>query len=143
MSLEVVRVHCCSVGLRLPRCPLVGSRINALHNCYTEAAQRCKPALDICLVPLDYHCVMEYKIINLFFSVFVCFLSQLLVRAEAKLDVQDKDGDTPLHEALRHHTLSQLRQLQDMQDVSKVEPWEPSKNTVLMHNLSSSLLNIT
>lgn len=55
---------------------------------------------------------------------------QLLVRAEAKLDVQDKDGDTPLHEALRHHTLSQLRQLQDMQDVSKVEPWEPSKNTV-------------
>lgn len=55
---------------------------------------------------------------------------QLLVRAEAKLDVQDKDGDTPLHEALRHHTLSQLRQLQDMQEVSKVEPWEPSKNTV-------------
>lgn len=55
---------------------------------------------------------------------------QLLVRAEAKLDVQDKDGDTPLHEALRHHTLSQLRQLQDMQDVSKLEPWEPSKNTV-------------
>lgn len=59
----------------------------------------------------------------------VC-VPQLLVRAEAKLDVQDKDGDTPLHEALRHHTLSQLRQLQDMQDVSKVEPWEPSKNTV-------------
>lgn len=55
------------------------------------------------------------------------------MRAEAKLDVQDKDGDTPLHEALRHHTLSQLRQLQDMQDVSKVEPWEPSKNTVLTH----------
>lgn len=52
------------------------------------------------------------------------------MRAEAKLDVQDKDGDTPLHEALRHHTLSQLRQLQDMQDVSKLEPWEPSKNTV-------------
>ena len=46
--------------------------------------------------------------------------------------MQDKDGDTPLHEALRHHTLSQLRQLQDMQDVSKVEPWEPSKNTVFM-----------
>ena len=32
----------------------------------------------------------------------------------------DKDGDTPLHEALRHHTLSQLRQLQDMQDVGKL-----------------------
>lgn len=57
------------------------------------------------------------------------------MRAEAKLDVQDKDGDTPLHEALRHHTLSQLRQLQDMQDVSKVEPWEPSKNTVRIHLL--------
>lgn len=57
------------------------------------------------------------------------------MRAEAKLDVQDKDGDTPLHEALRHHTLSQLRQLQDMQDVSKVEPWEPSKNTVRHHSI--------
>uniref|UniRef100_W5M175 E3 ubiquitin-protein ligase MIB1 n=1 Tax=Lepisosteus oculatus TaxID=7918 RepID=W5M175_LEPOC len=58
---------------------------------------------------------------------------RLLVRAEAKLDVQDKDGDTPLHEALRHHTLSQLRQLQDMQDVGKVDsPWEPSKNTLIM-----------
>ena len=34
--------------------------------------------------------------------------------------LQDKDGDTPLHEALRHHTLSQLRQLQDMQDVGKL-----------------------
>ena len=45
---------------------------------------------------------------------------QLLVRESAKLDVPDKDGDTPLHEALRHHTLSQLRQLQDMQDVGKV-----------------------
>ncbi|KAG8442174.1 hypothetical protein GDO86_011104 [Hymenochirus boettgeri] len=58
---------------------------------------------------------------------------RLLVRAEAKLDIQDKDGDTPLHEALRHHTLSQLRQLQDMQDVGKVDTtWEPSKNTLIM-----------
>lgn len=71
---------------------------------------------------------------------FMCFSSQLLVRAEAKLDVQDKDGDTPLHEALRHHTLSQLRQLQDMQDVSKVEPWEPSKNTVHIHLFLTLLL---
>lgn len=45
---------------------------------------------------------------------------RLLVRESAKLDVQDKDGDTPLHESLRHHTLSQLRQLQDMQDVGKL-----------------------
>ncbi|XP_034285477.1 E3 ubiquitin-protein ligase MIB1 isoform X2 [Pantherophis guttatus] len=58
---------------------------------------------------------------------------RLLVRAGAKLDIQDKDGDTPLHEALRHHTLSQLRQLQDMQDVGKVDTaWEPSKNTLIM-----------
>ncbi len=45
---------------------------------------------------------------------------RLLVREGANLNVTDKDGDTPLHEALRHHTLSQLRQLQDMQDVGKV-----------------------
>ncbi|XP_072016181.1 E3 ubiquitin-protein ligase MIB1-like [Amphiura filiformis] len=45
---------------------------------------------------------------------------RLLVRAGSKLDIPDKDGDTPLHEALRHHTLSQLRQLQDMQDVGKL-----------------------
>ncbi|ODN04186.1 E3 ubiquitin-protein ligase mib1, partial [Orchesella cincta] len=45
---------------------------------------------------------------------------RLLVRASANLNLADKDGDTPLHEALRHHTLSQLRQLQDVhQDVSK------------------------
>ena len=43
---------------------------------------------------------------------------RLLVREGCNLNVQDKDGDTPLHEALRHHTLSQLRQLQDMPDVS-------------------------
>jgi len=45
---------------------------------------------------------------------------QLLVREGANLNIPDKDGDTPLHEALRHHTLSQLRQLQDVQDVGKV-----------------------
>ncbi|CAN8025960.1 unnamed protein product [Ixodes persulcatus] len=43
-----------------------------------------------------------------------------LVREGCNLNVPDKDGDTPLHEALRHHTLSQLRHLQDMQDVAKV-----------------------
>jgi len=30
----------------------------------------------------------------------------------------DKDGDSPLHEALRHHTLWQLRTLQDKEDVT-------------------------
>ena len=45
---------------------------------------------------------------------------RLLVRSGANLNITDKDGDTPLHEALRHHTLSQLRQLQDMQDVGKL-----------------------
>ncbi|KAH9491444.1 hypothetical protein Btru_032197 [Bulinus truncatus] len=44
---------------------------------------------------------------------------RLLVREGCNLNIPDKDGDTPLHEALRHHTLSQLRQLQDMQDVGK------------------------
>merc|ERR1712029_968789 len=45
---------------------------------------------------------------------------RLLVRERANMNIQDKDGDTPLHEALRHHTLSQLGQLQDMQDVGKL-----------------------
>lgn len=45
---------------------------------------------------------------------------RLLVREGCNLNITDKDGDTPLHEALRLHTLSQLRQLQDMQDVGQV-----------------------
>ncbi len=47
-------------------------------------------------------------------------LIQLLVREGCNINIPDKDGDTPLHEALRHHTLSQLRQLQDVQDIGKV-----------------------
>jgi E3 ubiquitin-protein ligase mind-bomb len=42
---------------------------------------------------------------------------KLLVQHNCNLNLQDKDGDTPLHCILRHHTLSQLKQLQDMQDV--------------------------
>lgn len=84
-----------------------------------------------CTCQLIFRLFLLFLVFGFWFLVlFSTLCEQLLVRAEAKLDVQDKDGDTPLHEALRHHTLSQLRQLQDMQDVSKVEPWEPSKNTV-------------
>lgn len=47
-------------------------------------------------------------------------LVRLLVKKKASLNIADKDGDTPLHEALRNHTLSQLRQLQDLQDIGRV-----------------------
>ncbi|CAF4858047.1 unnamed protein product, partial [Rotaria sp. Silwood1] len=36
------------------------------------------------------------------------------------VNLADKDGDTCLHEALRHHTLSQLKQLQDVGDSGRV-----------------------
>ena len=42
------------------------------------------------------------------------------MREGANLDIADKDGDSPLHEALRYHTLLQLKQLQDVKDVGKV-----------------------
>lgn len=41
-----------------------------------------------------------------------------MVREGACVNMADKDGDSPLHEALRHHTLWQLRTLQDKQDVT-------------------------
>lgn len=61
---------------------------------------------------------------------------KLLVREGANLNIPDKDGDTPLHEALRHHTLSQLRQLQDNEGFGKLlmglrnvsQSFLPSKN---------------
>ena len=45
---------------------------------------------------------------------------RMLVREGANINITDKDGDTPLHESLRHHTLSQLRQLQDIQEVDNI-----------------------
>uniref|UniRef100_A0A8C6FLP0 RING-type E3 ubiquitin transferase n=1 Tax=Moschus moschiferus TaxID=68415 RepID=A0A8C6FLP0_MOSMO len=81
----------------------------------------------------DGYTALHLAALNNHVEVAELLVHQLLVRAGAKLDIQDKDGDTPLHEALRHHTLSQLRQLQDMQDVGKVDAaWEPSKNTLIM-----------
>lgn len=38
----------------------------------------------------------------------------------ASLDSRDKFGDCPLHEALRHHTMSQLKNLQEGKDIGKV-----------------------
>ncbi|CAF1095461.1 unnamed protein product [Didymodactylos carnosus] len=45
---------------------------------------------------------------------------ELLCSKGANVNIADKDGDTPLHEALRHHTLSQLKQLQEVGDVGKM-----------------------
>lgn len=51
---------------------------------------------------------------------YVSFVDRLLVKKKVNLNIADKDGDTALHEALRNHTLSQLRQLQDLQDIGRV-----------------------
>lgn len=56
---------------------------------------------------------------------------QLLIREGANLNIPDKDGDSPLHEALRNHTLSQLKQLQDANDVGKVYFINISQSTTL------------
>lgn len=62
---------------------------------------------------------------------------QLLIREGANLNIPDKDGDSPLHEALRNHTLSQLKQLQDANDVGKVYFINISQSTTLKlpHNV--------
>ncbi|CAF3028444.1 unnamed protein product [Rotaria sp. Silwood2] len=44
----------------------------------------------------------------------------LLCSKNANVNLADKDGDTCLHEALRHHTLSQLKQLQDVGDTGRL-----------------------
>ena len=38
------------------------------------------------------------------------------MRNGANLNIADKDGDTPLHEAIRNHTLSQIKQLKQHVD---------------------------
>ncbi|KAG8187082.1 hypothetical protein JTE90_016178 [Oedothorax gibbosus] len=63
---------------------------------------------------------------------------RLLVREKCSLNIPDKDGDTPLHEALRHHTLSQLRQLQDMQEGGKVG----ASNETTMNGTSELLMGL-
>ena len=46
---------------------------------------------------------------------------RLLVEEGGNSDIGDKFGDRPLHEALRHHTMSQLKQLKEnQQDIGKV-----------------------
>ncbi|XP_050526608.1 E3 ubiquitin-protein ligase MIB1-like [Daktulosphaira vitifoliae] len=51
---------------------------------------------------------------------------RLLVRSGADPNVPDKDGDTALHEALRHHTLQQIRQMQ--QTIGTTGPATASAN---------------
>ncbi len=53
-------------------------------------------------------------------SLSVALFVQLLVEEGANLDSADKFGDCPLHEALRHHTMSQLKHLQEGKDIGKV-----------------------
>jgi len=36
------------------------------------------------------------------------------------LSLQDKDGDTALHQALQYHTLVQLKEFHEIQDVQSV-----------------------
>ncbi|OWA50120.1 E3 ubiquitin-protein ligase MIB1 [Hypsibius exemplaris] len=45
---------------------------------------------------------------------------RMLVREGCDVNLPDKDGDTPLHEALRSYTLSQIRRLQDLHDVGQL-----------------------
>jgi hypothetical protein len=54
----------------------------------------------------------------------------------------DKDGDTPLHEAVRHHTLSQLKLIQDSQDVTKVKGFNHNENHYEKAHLMTLVLGV-
>lgn len=60
----------------------------------------------------------------------------MLCSKNANVNLADKDGDTCLHEALRHHTLSQLKQLQDGGEGAKVRIDFKIKSKVLMWKYS-------
>lgn len=62
---------------------------------------------------------------------------RLLVNAGTNLNLMDKDGDTALHEALRHHTLSQLKHLQGSYSMGGA-----STNTVNSNMASVNMANM-
>jgi len=47
-------------------------------------------------------------------------LVQLLIKEGASLEMADKDGDTPLHEAVRYHCFLQLKQLHGLANLEKL-----------------------
>ena len=55
----------------------------------------------------------------------------------ADMDIGDKFGDRPLHEALRYHTMSQLKQLEEANDVGKVR-WGYISGSDTMHVIHTS-----
>ncbi len=76
-----------------------------------------------------YVCMYKlYQYINThtFVDCIVTAHFQLLVEEGATLDCGDKFGDSPLHEALRHHTMSQLKNLQEGKDIARVCDYELS-----------------
>ena len=44
----------------------------------------------------------------------------MLVEEGANLDIRDVEGDSPMHDAVRYHTLLQLKSLQDATNVAVV-----------------------
>ena len=45
---------------------------------------------------------------------------KLLIENKCNINAEDKDGETPLHVILRHHTLLYLREVQEIQNVSSL-----------------------